>query len=43
MTAMLAYQFWFRTLIDSDAVWYMYVYMDASPQWRGRELVRDIR
>ena len=38
MMMMLAFRFWLADLIASEEKWALYVYMDASPQWRGREL-----
>ena len=39
LMAMLTFRHWFRTLVDSGSdSWCLYLHMDASPQWRGREL-----
>ncbi len=35
---LLAFRLWFRKLLSSGEPWLLFVYMDASPQWRGREL-----
>ena len=35
---MLAFRLWFQNLLSSGVPWFLFVYMDASPQWRGREL-----
>ena len=35
---MLAFRLWFQNLISSGVPFFLFVYMDASPQWRGREL-----
>ena len=38
LTVVLAWRQFFNILVSSGASWSVYVWMDASPQWRGREL-----
>ena len=38
MMAMMMYRFMFKELAASEEQWCLYVFMDASPQWRGTEL-----
>ena len=38
VVAMLAWRHWLAQLMQSGKEWSVYVWMDASPQWRGKEL-----
>ena len=39
ITLMLVFRLWFRSLLSSGEPWFLFVYMDASPQWRGRDFL----
>ena len=38
MVAMLCWRYYFDVLIETSQTWFLYLFMDASPQWRGRDL-----